>query len=272
MTDKGMLKRGHAKEVYGPLKERTLRNVLIKKLIDGYGYSDKLEIAKRLVDDFLDVVDRFAPSVERVKPGQMVWIARSDVAKQGYGKRSADTEAKRVILSLVNEEERDTLAKDGQVKKLKDKRMARLINEAKQQGEVLSLADLSAIMLLALNTLSKHTRDYQKDTGKLLPTAGNVLDIGRGITHKRETAELYAKGYNAMEISRMIDHELKNVETYIEDMERVKILASKDVQTISRLTRLSASLVREYLEIIRTYYPECMHLNSEEVNSNGKGN
>jgi hypothetical protein len=272
MTDKGMLKRGHAKEVYGPLKERTLRNVLIKKLIDGYGYSDKLEIAKRLVDDFLDVVDRFAPSVERVKPGQMVWIARSDVAKQGYGKRSADTEAKRVILSLVNEEERDTLAKDGQVKKLKDKRMARLINEAKQQGEVLSLADLSAIMLLALNTLSKHTRDYQKETGKLLPTAGNVLDIGRGITHKRETAELYAKGYNAMEISRMIDHELKNVETYIEDMERVKILASKDVQTISRLTRLSASLVREYLEIIRTYYPECMHLNSEEVNSNGKGN
>jgi hypothetical protein len=95
--------------------------------------------------------------------------------------------------------------------------MASLINEAKQQGEVLSLADLSAIMLLAINTLSKHTRDYQKETGKLLPTAGtagNVLDIGRGITHKRETAELYAKGYNAMEISRMIDHELKNVETY----------------------------------------------------------
>ena len=186
--------------------------------------------------------------------------------------RSADTEAKRVILSLVTEEETDTLAKDGQVKELKDKRMARFINEAKQQGEVLSLADLSAIMPLAINTLSKHTRKYQKETGKLLPTAGNVLDIGRGITHKRETAELYAKGYNAMEISRMIDHELKNVESYIEDMERVKIFASKDVQTISRLTILNTSLVSEYLEIIRTYYPECMHLNSEEVNSNGKGN
>jgi hypothetical protein len=55
--------------------------VRIKKLIDGYGYSDKLEIAKWIVDDFLDAVDRFALSVERVKPGQMVWIARSDKDK-----------------------------------------------------------------------------------------------------------------------------------------------------------------------------------------------
>jgi hypothetical protein len=266
MTDKGMVKREYAKNVYGPLQGRTLRNVLIKKLIDGYGYSDKLEIAKRLVDDFLDTVARFAPPVDRVKPGQLVWIARSEGDKQGYGKNSADTEAKRAILSLVTEEDLDTLAKDGKVEPIKDKRMVRLINEAKQQGMVLSLADLSAIMLLSAATLSKRTRRCQKETGKLLPTAGNVLDIGRGITHKRDTAELYAKGYNAMEISRMIDHELKNVETYIVDMERVKILASKDKQTISRLTRLSTSLVDEYLEIIRTYYPESMHLNSKEEN------
>jgi hypothetical protein len=269
MTDKGMYKRDYAKDVYGPLQGRTLRNVLIKKLIDGYGYSDKLEIAKRLVDDLLDTVDRFSPSVDKVKPGQMVWLARSDKDKQGYGKKSADTEAKRVMLSLVTEEDTDTLAKEGKIKQIKDKRMVRLIKEAKQQGVVLSLADLSAIMLLATATLSKRTRNYQKETGKLLPTAGNVLDIGRGITHKRETVELYAKGYNAMEISRKIDHELKNVETYIEDMERVKIVASKDKQTISRITRLSISLVDEYLVIIRTYYPECMHLNGKEENIYG---
>ena len=106
----------------------------------------------------------------------------------------------------------------------------------------------------------------------MLPTSGNTLDIGRGITHKRDVVELYAKGYNPLEISRMTDHELKNVETYIEDMERVKMLASKDVQTIARLTRLSPSLVEEYLEIIRIYYPESMHLNRTEVNIDGKGN
>ena len=272
MTDKGLVKREYAKKIYGPLQGRTLRNVLIKKLIDGYGYSDKLEIAKRLVDDFLDTVDRFSTSVDRVKPGQLVWIARSESDKQGYGKNSANTGAKRAVLSLVTEEDLDILAKDGKVEPIKDKRMVRLINEAKQQGAVLSQADLTAIMLLSSATLSKRARKYQKEAGKLLPTAGNVLDIGRGITHKRVIVELYAKGYNPLEIARMTDHELKNVETYIEDMERVRIVASKDKQTISRLTGLSVSLVEEYLEIIKTYYPESMHLNRMEGNIDGKGN
>jgi hypothetical protein len=48
MTDKGTLKREYAKKVYGPLQERTLRNGLIKKLIEGYGYSEK--ISKRYWD------------------------------------------------------------------------------------------------------------------------------------------------------------------------------------------------------------------------------
>ena len=71
--------------------------MLIKKHIDGYGYSDKLEIAKRLVDDFLDTVDRFSPSVDRVKPGQLVWIVRSESDKQEYGKNSANTGAKKTL-------------------------------------------------------------------------------------------------------------------------------------------------------------------------------
>jgi len=71
--------------------------VLIKKLIDGYGYSYKLGIVTRLVDDFLATVDRFSPSVDRVKPGQLVWIARSESDKQEYGKNSANTGAKKTL-------------------------------------------------------------------------------------------------------------------------------------------------------------------------------
>ena len=98
MTDKGLVKREYAKKTYGPLQRRTLRNVLIKKLIDGHGYSDKLKIAKRLVDDFLATVDRFSQSVDRVKTGQLVWIARSESDKQGYGKNSANTGAKKTLI------------------------------------------------------------------------------------------------------------------------------------------------------------------------------
>jgi len=70
----------------------------------------------------------------------------------------------RTVLSLVTEEDLSILAKAGKVDK--------------QQGAVLSQADLTAIMLLSSATLSKRTRKYQKGAGKLLPTAGNGLDIG----------------------------------------------------------------------------------------------
>ena len=91
-----------------------------------------------------------------------MWIARSESDKQGYGKNSANTGAKKAVLSLVTEEDLDILVKDGKVEPIKDKRMVRLINEAKQQGAVLSQADLTAIMLLSSATLSKRTRKYQK--------------------------------------------------------------------------------------------------------------
>ena len=54
----------------------------------------------------------------------------------------------RTVLSLVTEEDLDILVKDGKVDK--------------QQGAVLSQADLTAIMLLSSATLSKRTRKYQK--------------------------------------------------------------------------------------------------------------
>ena len=100
---------------------------------------------------------------------------------------------------------------------MKEKRIVHLINEAKQQGAVLTLADLSTIMLVNRSTLSVRTKKkYQKDTGTLLPSAGNTLDIGPGITHKRDVVELYAKGYNPIEIARKTDHNLNNVQTYID--------------------------------------------------------
>ncbi|RJS68926.1 DUF1670 domain-containing protein [Methanophagales archaeon] len=50
------------------------------------------------------------------------------------------------------------------------------------------------IMLLSSTTLSKRARRCQKVTGKLLPTAGNVLDIGRGVSHKRVKTHSQEKG------------------------------------------------------------------------------
>ena len=259
MKDDGEAKRNWAMEVYGPIQERNIRNVFIKKLIEGYGYSDKIEIAKRLTDDFLETVDEFFPSMGRLKPGQMVWTARSKDDKASPNKSASETAAVMVVLDLVTSEEIEAVSRDGNLKPLESKRMVRIGKDAEKHGGCLSQADLGLITLRSRSYVSKAIVNYQKETGKTAPTTGNKLDIGPGRSHKVLAIDLYAKGYNPLEISRRIDHDLACVEKYIDTMERVKILAPKEsVHTIAMLLNIGPSLVRTYLEIIKKYWPECV--------------
>ena len=259
MSKEGMGRRERARALYGPLQERTLRNVLIMKLIEGYGYSDKLEIAKRLVDDILETVDEYYPPADRLKPGQMVWFARAKDEKGGSGKTTGDMRAVRTILDLVTEEELEVLATTAQVKDLDQERMVRIAKDAERCGGLLSQADISIITLRSTANVSHKMKTYRKKKGKIPPTTGYKLDIGPGITHKAEAIELYAKGYSPLEVSRKIDHDLSNVERYIDTMERVKILVAKEsVHTIARLLKISPSLVESYIEIIKRYWPDAV--------------
>jgi hypothetical protein len=57
MTDKGMLKRKYAQNVYGPLHERTLRNGVIKKLIEVF-MPDNTFVRRRYFSCLPPVVSR----------------------------------------------------------------------------------------------------------------------------------------------------------------------------------------------------------------------
>jgi len=259
VKDDGEARRNWSMEIYGPIQERNIRNVFIKKLIEGYGYSDKIEIAKRLTDDFLETLDEFLPSMERLKPGQLVWLARSKDDKGAPNKSAGDTPPAMVVLDLVTSEEMEAVSKNGNLKPLESKRMIRIGKDAEKYGGYLSQADLGLITLRSRAIVSSAMVEYQKETGKTAPTTGNKLDIGPARSHKALAIDLYAKGYNPLEISRRIDHDLTSVEKYIDTMERVKILAPKEsVHTMAMLLNIGPSLVRTYLEIIKKYWPECV--------------
>lgn len=95
-------------------------------------------------------------------------------------------------------------------------------------------------------------REFQSLYGKTLPTRGNVQLIGSGQTHKKEIISYYLKGYLVPSICQRTNHSKDSVERYIRDFEAVKLLASKfdDINTISLITRLSKSVVRQYLDLI----------------------
>ncbi|MEA3254441.1 MAG: DUF1670 domain-containing protein [Candidatus Altiarchaeota archaeon] len=241
------------KNIYGPLQDKTLKNVLIKKLVDEYGYSDKIRIAETLVDDLLEVVDEYFPEQKRLKPGQTIWYAVDIDDKHTQGKKLRDSKLKPVILTLINKEDLEDYAKGKPMKDITEKQMLRMFHEAKDQGGVLSQIDMSVLLSIRHTNISMKLKRVKEKTGEPVPTRGQIHDLGRTTTHKKEIIELYRKGYLTPEIARITKHDRTNVDAYIRDYERVKLLADKFNQDeISHLTKMSKKLVGEYLEILNS--------------------
>lgn len=238
------------KSVYGPLQEKTVKNVLIKHIINCYGYDNKLRIAETMVEDMLDIMDEFLPKQQKLKPGQLIWYAVDVNDKHTHGKKMKEAKLKPVILTLISEDDLKDYADGISVRKIRNKRMLRIFEEAYEQGGVLALSDAAVLLSVLVDAISKNLQKIRKQ-GIDIPTRGFVHDLGPTVTHKKQIIELYEQGYLTPDIGRMTKHDKTNVDRYIKDYERVKQLADKfDKDKISRLTGLSRSLVEQYLEII----------------------
>ena len=147
--------------------------------------------------------------------------------------------------------------------------MGRMSVEAIEQGGSVIQSDFASLFSVSVSAVSVNLKEYEENSKVLVKTWGKLNDVGRKPTHKEDAIYWHMQGYLAPDIAKKIDHELKNVERYIEDFERVKELTGKyDEYQISRFIRLAVPTVREYLGIVRTYYPE---LFSENKDNNKEG-
>jgi Protein of unknown function (DUF1670) len=132
------------------------------------------------------------------------------------------------------------------------KKIERWADQAYDQGAVLSQLDLSILLNTSEMTTGQYVREYHNIYGRPLPTRGNVQLIGSGQTHKKEVITLYLKGYLVPAICQKIKHSQESVERYIHDYEAIRVLATKfdDIDLISRIVRLKASVVQQYLDLM----------------------
>lgn len=253
MKKDGFSYRMRVKETYGRLQEKTLRNIMIKQLIENYGYENKLRIAETMVDDLLDLAEEFIPKEKRLKPGQIMWSAVAVDDKNTQGKKLSQVKLLPVKLTIMNEQDIIDYKEGESLKEIRKKRIARLLYEAKAQGGVLAQNDLAVILSLKVNTVAETIKELQQEGGKLLPTRGSIHDLGPTTTHKKQIIELYEQGYLEPEIAKKTDHALLNVDAYIKDYKRVKILYEKgikDVEDVVFYTGMPKHLIIQYLNII----------------------
>jgi len=253
---------------YASIEKRTFESALIHLLETEYGLLGGRRILALLAEDVQGLIDQFYPTTERASSGTLVWTCTADEGRKATaGKRTEEYKAITVQLPFVTSE--DLRERTGKMTPARERRaaaarqrdktrLARLVKAAAEQGGLLTIAELSVLLNRSYQIISDYVREWQAETGELLPMKGYRMDQGSNPTHKGEIIRLYEQGLEPPDIAHETRHNLKSVERYLQDYERVKMML-KDGDTVDKIRTVTGrgkKVVVEYIEIARTFHPE----------------
>jgi hypothetical protein len=240
------------------LRNKGLRQHLLYRFLNNYGY-DKGEVtAGAIVDDILRLIEDFYlvssldSELRFLHTGQLVWMAVPTDEYPGRGKSIAATRTMPVTLSFVTDEDISHIAHGFDSKSLRKKRMERWIDEAFDQGALLTQLDFAALLGVCDGVVSTYAGEIQQN-GKVLPTRGNIHDLSGAITHKREIITLYLDGYLTPQIALKTNHGKEAVDRYIKDYHSVELLwkhGITDLDQICQLSHLSKRVAHQYIDLL----------------------
>jgi len=187
-----------------------------------------------------------------IRPGQIKEVVLAKDAPSG----KPLNQLKKVEITLTldaGEEDLDVLSKYGRTY-LREVRILRLVEEARDQGGILTQEDLSCILKVDVRTVKRDVA-YLRREGYLVHTRGQIKGIGRGKSHKVAIVELYLQRYTYTEISRRTRHSPFAIKRYLTTFSRVINLKRKgvDPQEIVFLLGISSHLAEEYLKLYQRY-------------------
>ena len=240
------------------LKDKNLRQLLLYRFLNHYGYDKGKVSAIAIIADILKLVeDYFLVSsidddLHHINYGQIVWMAVPTDEYPKRGKAIADTRMMPVVLSFMTEADIDHLANGFDSVTLRKNRLVRWANEAFDQGVLLTQLDLAMLLGVCDAVVSKYVNELSRQD-VLLPTRGNIQDLSGAITHKREIITLYLEGYLTPEIALKTSHSKEAVDRYIRDYHKVETLFKHgitDLDQISQLSHLSKRVTQQYVDLL----------------------
>jgi hypothetical protein len=172
---------------YASIEKRRFESALLHLLLTDYGMiQGGRRIAQLLVDDVMSLMAEFFPESERSGSGTLVWTCTADEGRKAEpGKRTEEYKTVTVQLPLVTTEElrdrtepaskgkKQTLAKERD-----KKRAVRLVKTAAEQGGLLTIAEVSVILNRGYEVTRQYIRQWEEETGELLPLKGYRMDQG----------------------------------------------------------------------------------------------
>ncbi|OGE82209.1 MAG: hypothetical protein A2Y39_02705 [Candidatus Delongbacteria bacterium GWF2_40_14] len=253
---------------YESINKRNFRSALTNLLEKEYKVLGSRKILSMLAEDIEQLYREFNPKVSEVGFGEVVFrTTKDDGQRQNYGKRTEDYASTTVILPLITKDdvERRIYFRKGDRNSNYEHReardietMVRLIKSAKEQGGLLTGAEVSVLMNRSLTTIRKFLEAYRNKTGEILPLKGYVLDQGSLPTHKGIIISLYEQGISPADIVLKTSHCQDAVDRYIGQYDQIKKLITKGLneREIKDITRRSLKVVREYVKLYKQLNPE----------------
>jgi DNA-binding CsgD family transcriptional regulator len=233
------------------LKIKTLSQQMQNVAVHGAGLSPWE--AKVLIEAIEQVY--FAdPAMRSAADGQLKYSCVS--LTEPPGKKIEDCRMVTVLLTLFDPKDQGELNhKEKQASiALRQRRLMRITDEAREQGGLLSQEDLAEILMCDVRTIRRDIESLRKKE-IIVATRGQVRDIGPGVTHRGIAIRLWLEGKEPVEVARHINHSIAAVENYIEKFKRVAYLRGKNFDDYqSALTiGISVAAVKTFVELYKQY-------------------
>lgn len=206
-------------------------------------------LREKIAEELIKLFEAMTPETSSLKPGQILWNAldkntRGDSLKRKYVP---------VVLSVICEEDIQSLTQGIKMSKISENAIARMIREAYQQGGILSSRDIGLITLRQPSWASSVRKRFEAQNDCTLPHTGALHDMGSTISHKTTIIrKVVLEKKDPAIVARECNHTQSAVDRYLIDYHRVKTLykLKHNLEFIHLTTLIAKHVISQYIEII----------------------
>jgi len=250
-------KQHHREVQYRPQAAKTLRQALIGFITREFPRLGGPWVIELFVDKILELVDAYRIARDRLKPGQTVWQAVAVDERPGYRKPMTRTRQVPVVITVANQDDIADLRNNVKRSQLLKRALVRAANDAYAQGGVLTCTDLSVLFHRGHSRVAELIREYEAETGEVVPRRGNIHDMGRTVSHRRIICrKAYLEGKPTHVIARETSHSPEAVDPYILTLARVYFATVQRGMTPEETAfaiQQPLSFVQQYVRLIKEF-------------------
>lgn len=250
-------KEHHREAQYRPQARKSLRHFLMQFVTREFPRLGGPWVVEVFVDKLLELVDAYHVVRDRLKPGQTVWLAVAADEHPGYRKPMTHTRQVPVVITVACQDDITDLRNNVGRTELTKRVLVRAANDAYAQGGVLTCTDLSVLFPLARTRVSELIREYEAETGEIVPRRGNIHDMGPTVSHKRIICrKAYVEGKLTPAIARETLHSPEAVDHYILSFARVYFAIVQRGMTLEETAfaiQRPLRIVQQYVDLIEEF-------------------